>query len=210
LIRRKQLLDPVREECFGQVMQSAWPLTGLGVRWRRSKPLRIRLRTTTNTCRAEQPAAAKALGPAGAEMGPSTPSLSGDSRDSPVLDLQSLRDIAHDTGGPALALGFLSDFFSLQQVRLSRLLAALAAEEPTASADAVLSLQTASSMAGATHIAERCATILPLVAARNFTSARVEVAALKRDVDALTAASPVLLEQAAARLGAKLAAHAQA
>ena len=134
------------------------------------------------------------------------PSLSGDSRDSPVLDLQSLRDIAHDTGGPALALGFLRDFFSLQQVRLCRLRAALAAEEPAASVDAVLSLQTAASMAGATHIAERCATILPLVAARNFTSAREQATALQRDVDALTAASPVLLEQAAARL----AAHAQA
>jgi hypothetical protein len=36
LIRRKHPLDPFQEECLGQVMQSAWPVTGLGFRWRRS------------------------------------------------------------------------------------------------------------------------------------------------------------------------------
>lgn len=85
---------------------------------------------------------------------------------------------------------------------VSRLLAALAAEEPAASVDAVLSLQTASSMAGATEIAEHCARILPLVVARDFPRARVQVAALERSVDVLVAASPMLLAHAEARLGA--------
>lgn len=141
----------------------------------------------------------------GAEAAPSVSSLSGIIGHSHVLDLQSLWDIADDTGGPALALQFLNDFFSSLQARLSRLLAALASEEPAASVDAVLSLQTASAMAGATEIVGRCAGILPLVVARNLACARVQAAALQRDVDVLTAASPILLEQAEARLGAKAA-----
>ncbi|PTT60165.1 Hpt domain-containing protein [Arthrobacter sp. HMWF013] len=132
--------------------------------------------------------------------------MSGVIGDSPVFDLQSLRDIADDTEGPALALQFLKDFLSLQQVRLSRFLAALAAEEPAASVDALLSLHTASAMAGATEIAERCASILPLVVARNFACARVQAAALQRIIDVLAAASPMLLEQVKARLGAEAAA----
>lgn len=104
-----------------------------------------------------------------------------------------------------MALQFLNDFFSLQQVRLSRLLAALADEEPAASVDAVLSLQTASSMAGATDIAQHCATILPLVVARNFALARLQAAALQHSVDVLTAASPILLEHAEAQLRARTA-----
>lgn len=102
-----------------------------------------------------------------------------------------------------MALQFLNDFFSLQQVRLSRLLTALADEEPAASVDAVLSLQTASSMAGATDIAQHCATILPLVVARNFALARLQAAALQHSVDVLTAASPILLEHAEAQLRAR-------
>jgi len=154
---------------------------------------------TTVTMQAEQLAAAEKLETTGAEPAPSSPAARGDK---PILDLQSLWDIANDTGGPALALRFLSDFFSLQPVRLSRLLAALAAEEPATSVDAVLSLQTSSSMAGATEIAERCARILPLVVARDFPGARVQVAALKRSVDDLMAASPMLLAHAGTRLGA--------
>ena len=184
-------------------MQSARPLTGFAVRWRSSSFSRIRLRTTVNICRAERPAAAEALEPASAEAAPSVPSSSGVIGHCQVLDLQSLWDIADDTGGPALALQFLNDFFSLLQVRLSRLIAALSAGEPEASVDAVLSLQTASAMAGATEIVGRCASILPLVVARNLACSRVQAAALQRDVDVLTAASPRLLEQAGVRLGAK-------
>ncbi|MEW1812510.1 Hpt domain-containing protein [Pseudarthrobacter phenanthrenivorans] len=161
-----------------------------------------------NVLRAERLAAAKALAPAGAEAAPSVSSLSEVIWHSHVLDLQSLRDIAEDTGGPALALQFLNDFFSSLQGRLSRLLSALAAEEPAASVDAVVSLQTASAMAGATEIAGRCAGILTLVATRHFACARVQAAALQRDVDVLTAASPMLLEQAQARLGGEPAAGA--
>jgi len=148
---------------------------------------------------AEQLAATEKLETTRAEPAPPAPAARGDN---PILDLQSLWDIANDTGGPALALRFLSDFFSLQPVRLSRLLAALAAEEPAASVDSVLSLQTASSMAGATETAEHCARILPLVVARDFPRARVQVAALERSVDVLVAASPMLLAHAEARLGA--------
>lgn len=161
-----------------------------------------------NVLRAERPAAADALGPAGAEAAPSVSSWPGAIGDTPVLDLQSLWDIAEDTGGVALVLQFLHDFFSLLQGRLSRLLAALAAEEPAASMDAVLSLQTASAMAGATEISRRCASILPLVATGHFACARVEAAALQRVAAVLTAASPMLLEQAQARLGGEPAAGA--
>ncbi|MEW1808304.1 Hpt domain-containing protein [Pseudarthrobacter sp. NPDC080039] len=161
-----------------------------------------------NVLCAERPAAADALGPAGAEASPSESSWPAIIGHTHVLDLQSLWDIAEDTGGPALALRFLHDFLSLLQGRLSRLLAALAAEEPAASMDAVLSLQTASAMAGATKIAGRCASILPLVATGHFACARVQAAALQRDVDVLTAASPMLLEQAGARLGGEPAAGA--
>ena len=168
----------------------------------------MHLRTTANTFRAERLPAAEALGPAGAEAAPSVSSLSRVAGHSHLLDLQGLWDIADDTGGPALALQFLKDFFSLLQVRLSRLIAALATDEPEASVDAVFSLQTASAMAGATEIAEGCASILPLVVARNFACARVQAEALQRDVDALTAASPMLLEQAEARLVAKAAVRA--
>jgi len=122
-----------------------------------------------------------------------------------MLELQSLLDIADDTGGPALALQFLKDFFGLQQARLSRLLAALAAGDPAASVDAVLSLQTASSMAGATDIVERCATILPLVTARDFARARVQAEALRQSIGALAAASPILLEHAGVLLRARAA-----
>ncbi|MEW1808769.1 Hpt domain-containing protein [Pseudarthrobacter sp. NPDC080039] len=163
-----------------------------------------------NVLRAEQPAAAEALAPAGAEAAPSVSSLSEVYWHSHVLDLQSLWDIAEDTGSPALAVQFLSDFLSLLQGRLSRLLAVLAAEDPAASMDAVLSLQRASAMAGATEIAGRCASILTLVATRHFACARVQAAALQRDVDVLTAASPMLLEQAQARLGGEPAAGALA
>jgi len=161
--------------------------------------MRIRLETTVNIYGEQRLGAAETLGTAGAEAGRSAAAACGDN---PILHLQSLWDIADDTGGPALALRFLSDFFSLQPVRLSRLLAALAAEEPAASVDSVLSLQTASSMAGATEIAEHCARILPPVVARDFPRARVQVAALKRSVDVLMAASPILLAHAEARLGA--------
>ena len=104
-----------------------------------------------------------------------------------------------------MALQFLNDFFSLQQARLSRLLAALAEEEPAASVDAVLSLKTASSMTGATDIAEHCATILPSIVARNFALARAQAAALQQSVDILTAASPILLDHAEAQLRARTA-----
>lgn len=161
--------------------------------------MRIRLETTLNIYGEQRLTAAETLETAGAEPATSSAAVRGVN---PILDLQSLWDIANDTGGPALALRFLSDFFTLQPVRLSRLLAALAAEEPAASVDAVLSLQTGSSMAGATEIAERCARILPLVVARDFPRARVQVAALKRSVDVLMAASPMLLAHAEARLGA--------
>lgn len=157
------------------------------------------METTVNIYGEQRLGAAETLETAGAEPGRSSAPALGDN---PILDLQSLWDIADDTGGPALALRFLSDFFSLQPVRLSRLLAALAAEEPEASVDAVLSLQTASSMAGATQIAEHCARILPLVVARDFPRARVQAAALERSVDVLMAASPMLLAHAEARLGA--------
>ncbi|BCW77924.1 Hpt domain-containing protein [Paenarthrobacter sp. 22069] len=145
------------------------------------------------------------MGPRDADSAASLPGVTGDMS---ALDLQSLWNIAEDTQGPALALQFLSDFFSLQQARVSRILATLAEEDPAGSANAVRSLHTASSMAGAKHIAERCAIILPLVGARNFTSARVHATALQCDVEALTAASPMLLEQAEARLGSMPAAHA--
>ncbi|GIU58007.1 hypothetical protein NicSoilC12_37560 [Arthrobacter sp. NicSoilC12] len=127
------------------------------------------------------------MGPRDADSAASLPGVTGDMS---ALDLQSLWNIAEDTQGPALALQFLSDFFSLQQARVSRILATLAEEDPAGSANAVRSLHTASSMAGAKHIAERCAIILPLVGARNFTSARVHATALQCDVEALTAASP--------------------
>lgn len=156
--------------------------------------------TTTNTLCAEQPAATEVPGPSGAEA-PTAPPVSGTSGDHPVLDLQSLRDIAEDTGGPALALQFLTDFFSLQQARLSRLLAALAAEDHPASIDAVLRLQTAAAMAGATEIAKPCAIILSLIAARNFASAQVQSGVLQRDVGVQTVDSPMLLERAKAVLG---------
>lgn len=160
--------------------------------------MRIRLETTLNIYGEQRLTAAETLETAGAEPATSSAAARGDN---PILDLQSLCDIANDTGGPALALRFLSDFLSLQPVRLARLLAALDAEEPAASVDAVLSLQTASSMAGATEIAEHCARILPLVVARDFPRARVQVAALERSVDVLMAASPKLLAHAEARLG---------
>lgn len=166
------------------------------------------MKTTVNMFCTERPAAAEALEPAGAERAPSASSPSGVSGDNPVLELQHLLDIADDTGGPALALQFLNDFFGLQQVRLSRLLADLADGEPAVSVDAVLSLHTASFMAGATDIAEHCATILPFIAARNFTRARVQAAALQQSVDALTAAAPILLEHAEAQLRARTARRA--
>lgn len=159
--------------------------------------------TTINIGRAERPAAADDPCSGRVEAAPSRPPLWILIGNNPVLDLQSLWDIADDTGDPALALRFLADFFGLQQGRLSRVLAALADEEPSASVDAVLSLQTASAMAGATEIAKRCAIILPLVVARNFVRARAQTAALQRDLEVLTAASPMLLEQAEARLRAR-------
>ena len=161
--------------------------------------MRIRLETTVNIYGEQRLEPEETLETAGAEPGRSAAPACGGN---PILDLQSLRDIADDTGGPALALRFLSDFFSLLPVRLSRLLAALAAEEPAASVISVLSLQTASSMTGATEIAEHCARILPLVVARDFPRARVQVAALERSVDDLMAASPMLLAHAGTRLGA--------
>jgi hypothetical protein len=36
LIGGKHSLDPFREQCHGQVMQSAWPGAGFWVRWPRS------------------------------------------------------------------------------------------------------------------------------------------------------------------------------
>lgn len=68
-----------------------------------------------------------------------------------------------------------------QQVRLSRLLAALAAGDP-ASVDAVLSIRTAASMAGARELAESY-------------------------VDVLTSAFPRPLEHGEARLGTMVAVH---
>lgn len=167
--------------------------------------MRIPLKTIDDTGRAERLAAAEALEPAEAEGGPSAPSSSGVSGDDQIFDLQNLLEIADDTEGPGLALQFINDFLSLLQVRLSRLLTALADEEPTASVDAVLSMQTASSMAGATEIARHCGIILSFVAVRNFALALAQAAALQQSVEVLTGASPMLLEHAEAQLRARTA-----
>lgn len=69
-----------------------------------------------------------------------------------ALDLQHAKDIAADTGGPALAIQFLADYMGLLSRRMARMLAALSAEDAAASVDAALSLKMSPFMAGALGI----------------------------------------------------------
>jgi HPt (histidine-containing phosphotransfer) domain-containing protein len=113
----------------------------------------------------------------------------------PVLDLQKIGEIHVDTGRPELAINFLSDFMKLLQARMSRILAALTAEDPQASVKATLRLKNTANMAGAPEIEGHCINILARLAARDFELSRASAAALKRCVDRMTSASPILLDQ---------------
>ncbi|WP_285320328.1 hypothetical protein [Pseudarthrobacter sp. lyk4-40-TYG-27] len=112
----------------------------------------------------------------------------------PALDLQHAKDIAADTGGPALAIQFLADYVGLLTKRMARILAALSAEDAEASVEAALSLKMSSFMAGAQDIEGFCARILDAVASRNFHLARVLATDLEKIVRPLAAVAPLLLE----------------
>ncbi|WP_285320834.1 Hpt domain-containing protein [Pseudarthrobacter sp. lyk4-40-TYG-27] len=114
----------------------------------------------------------------------------------PVLDLQNAWDISVDTGGPDLAINFLTDYMNLLHVRMFRILAALTAEDPEPAVNAVLSLKTSSSIAGALEIEGSCGVLLAAIAAGNFQLARVLAVDLGDHVDRMAAAAPAVLKHA--------------
>ena len=131
--------------------------------------------------------------PGGAPSAPATPKPG---RHVPVLNLQNLTHIVLDTGTRDLAINFLRDFMDLLEPRTARIRTALIREDPKASTDAVLSLKTASSMAGAMELEELCVGILACLSGNDFHTARDVASALGQSVGRIVKDSPTLVEEA--------------
>lgn len=75
----------------------------------------------------------------------------------PVLDTDALRRLGDELGDKDILCGFLRRYVTMLDQRIDRLEHALAAQDHAAWMDAVLSLKTSSSLAGARALAEQAA-----------------------------------------------------
>jgi HPt (histidine-containing phosphotransfer) domain-containing protein len=82
----------------------------------------------------------------------------------PVVDDQVLAVLGEELEDPQALGGFLGSYLGLLDRRLDRIERALTAGDPEAGMDAVLSLKTASAMAGATALAQAAARLQARIA----------------------------------------------
>lgn len=109
-----------------------------------------------------------------------------------------IRTLAHNLDSTAIAYRFLTDYFDMLPGRAQRLLTALREEDHEAAMDAVLSLKTASAMAGALEMESRCMTIQTLIAAGRLELALAEAQGVSTAAASLAAQATFILESARA------------
>jgi HPt (histidine-containing phosphotransfer) domain-containing protein len=112
------------------------------------------------------------------------------------LDPASIRRLAEDLENPNIALIFLGEFLFMLPGRMQRILETLADRDAKAALDAILSLKTTSSMAGAVKAEFCCWRIESLIRCGRFEEASESAQLLQRIVTALVAAGPDLLLEA--------------
>jgi HPt (histidine-containing phosphotransfer) domain-containing protein len=112
-----------------------------------------------------------------------------------------VESIADETGSPNIALQFLSDYLEMLPGRLQRILQGLHGSDVETSLDAILSLKTASAMAGAFETETCCHGLEALVRGEQFHLALYDAQALTVNVLCLFNSTHALLAGARDALG---------
>jgi HPt (histidine-containing phosphotransfer) domain-containing protein len=114
----------------------------------------------------------------------------------PALKLQWMRELTAELDDPLPALTFLAGYLAMLPARTERISLELQAHDAGAAMNALASLKTASSMAGALRTEAFCGAIEPHINNHRFDNALDAAADLAQHAAALIEAAPVLLAEA--------------
>jgi HPt (histidine-containing phosphotransfer) domain-containing protein len=119
----------------------------------------------------------------------------------PAISLEAVGVLADETGSPSIALQFLADYLEMLPGRLQRILQGLHGSDVETTLDAILSLKTASAMAGAFETENYCRGLESLVGGEQFHLALNNAQALTSNVHCLFNNTQALLERVRDALG---------
>lgn len=105
----------------------------------------------------------------------------------PVLDTAHIDALARDLNSRTAALGFIARFLRLLPTRVERIHHALAGNDQAQTMDAVLSLASSASMAGARQLERNCRLIQDQVTTGDLAQARRNSHTLTGHIQAITA-----------------------
>ena len=114
----------------------------------------------------------------------------------PVLDTSCIWALAEEMDSRATALAFITDFLRMLPERVARINQTLWTSDRDHAMDAVLSLATSASMAGAHQLAQHCRSIWRDVNTGNLAAARKSSLGLHSRTAALTQEITLLLDPA--------------